>query len=76
MARRFGYCRVSSDGQYLTAQRNALQAAGCDIIREEKVSGSSTAGREQLAILLDFIAEGDTLVVSKLDRLARSTSTC
>ena len=73
MARRFGYCRVSSDGQYLTAQRNALQAAGCDIIREEKVSGSSTAGREQLAILLDFIAEGDTLVVTKLDRLARST---
>ncbi len=55
------------------AQRNALQAAACDIIREEKVSGSSTAGREQLAILLDFIAEGDTLVVTKLDRLARST---
>jgi len=73
MARRFGYCRVSSDGQDLTAQRNALQAAACDIIREEKVSGSSTAGREQLAILLDFIAEGDTLVVTKLDRLARST---
>ena len=73
MGRRFGYARVSSDGQDLTAQRNALHAAGCDIIREEKVSGGSTAGREQLAILLDFIAEGDTLVVTKLDRLARST---
>jgi DNA invertase Pin-like site-specific DNA recombinase len=73
MARKFGYARVSSDGQDLTAQRQALQAAGCDIIREEKVSGGSTSGREQLAILLDFIAEGDTLVVTKLDRLARST---
>ena len=73
MGRRFGYARVSSDGQDLTAQRNALQAAGCDIIREEKVSGGSTAGREQLATLLDFIAEDDMLVVTKLDRLARST---
>ena len=73
MGRRFGYARVSSDGQDLTAQRNALQAAACDIIREEKVSGGSTAGREQLATLLDFIAEDDMLVVTKLDRLARST---
>jgi DNA invertase Pin-like site-specific DNA recombinase len=73
MARKFGYARVSSDGQDLTAQRQALHAAGCDIIREEKVSGGSTSGREQLAILLDFIAEGDTLVVTRLDRLARST---
>ena len=73
MARRFGYARVSSDGQDLTTQREALRAAECDIIREEKVSGSSTEGRQQLAILLDFIAEGDTLVVTKLDRLARST---
>ena len=73
MSRKFGYARVSSDGQDLSAQREALRAAGCDIIREEKVSGSSTVGREQLAILLDFMAEGDTLVVTKLDRLARST---
>ena len=73
VSRKFGYVRVSSDGQDLTAQREALRAAGCDIIREEKVSGGSTVGREQLAILLDFIAEGDTLVVTKLDRLARST---
>jgi DNA invertase Pin-like site-specific DNA recombinase len=55
MGRRFGYARVSSDGQDLTAQRDALRAAGCDIIREEKVSGGSTAGRKQLAILFDFI---------------------
>lgn len=73
MSTKFGYARVSTDDQDLTIQREALKAAGCDIVREEKASGKSTEGREQLQILLDFIREGDTLVVTKLDRLARST---
>ena len=70
--RRFGYARVSSTDQDLTVQREALEVFGCDIIREEKVSGKSRDGREQLSILLDFMSKGDVLVVTKLDRLARS----
>ena len=54
----FGYCRVSSDDQSLDVRRDALKAAGCDIIREEKVSGASRDGRTELAILMDFIREG------------------
>lgn len=69
----FGYARVSSQDQDLTIQREALKAAGCDVVREEKVSGASRDGRTELATLLEFIRGGDVLVVSKLDRLARST---
>lgn len=69
----YGYARVSSGDQDLTVQRNALKAAGCEVIREEKASGKSREGREQLQILMDFVREGDTLVVTKLDRLARNT---
>lgn len=69
----FGYARVSTDDQDLTVQREALKAAGCEIIREEKASGKSRKGRDQLDTLMQFIREGDTLVVTKLDRLARNT---
>jgi DNA invertase Pin-like site-specific DNA recombinase len=68
----YGYARVSTTDQDLTIQREALQAAGCEIIREEKISGTSRQGREELKTLLEFLRQGDTLVVTRLDRLARS----
>lgn len=69
----FGYARVSSDDQSLDVQRAALKAAGCEMIREEKVSGASREGRDELALLMEFARPGDTLIVTKLDRLARNT---
>lgn len=68
----YGYARVSTTDQDLTIQREALKAAGCDVIREEKRSGTKMAGRQELKTLLEFLREGDTLVVTRLDRLARS----
>ncbi len=68
----YGYARVSISDQDLTIQREALKAAGCEIIREEKVSGTSRQGRDELNILLEFLRSGDVLVVTRLDRLARS----
>lgn len=68
----YGYARVSTTDQDLTVQEAALRAAGCDIIRAEKVSGTSRSGREELETLLQFIRAGDTLVVTRVDRLARS----
>ena|SRR6056297_2760820 len=70
----YGYARVSSTDQDVSSQREALKAAGCEIIREEKVSGTSREGREELKTLLEFLREGDTLVVVRVDRLARSLS--
>jgi DNA invertase Pin-like site-specific DNA recombinase len=67
-----GYARVSTTDQDLSIQEAALKAAGCTVIRAEKRSGTSTAGREQLKTVLDFIGLGDTLVVTRIDRLARS----
>ena len=60
------------NSQDLTVQIEALKAAGCDVIRKEKASGTSTKGRTELATILDFIRDGDTLVVTRIDRLARS----
>lgn len=68
----YGYARVSTTEQDLTVQVEKLKAAGCVTIRSEKVSGSSTKGRSELITLLEFIRDGDTLVVTRLDRLARS----
>lgn len=68
----YGYARVSSTDQDVSTQREALKAAGCEIIREEKVSGTSREGREELKTLLEFLRAGDTLVVVRVDRLARS----
>lgn len=67
-----GYARVSSRDQDLTIQKTALEKAGCTIIRSEKASGTSTKGRTELQTILDFAHEGDTLVVTRIDRLARS----
>lgn len=67
-----GYARVSSVGQSLEVQEAALREAGCDKLFAEKRSGRKTSDREQLALALDFIRQGDTLVVTRLDRLARS----
>lgn len=53
-------------------QEQALRAAGCDVVRAEKASGTSRADRNELATLLDFLRRGDTLVVTRIDRLARS----
>ena len=68
----YGYARVSSVDQDLTVQREQLERAGCKVIRAEKVSATSTQGRDELRLLLDFIREGDELVVTRVDRLARS----
>lgn len=68
----YGYARVSSSDQDLTLQEQALRTAGCQIIRAEKVSGTSREGRTELQLLLDFLRSGDTLVVTRVDRLARS----
>ena len=67
-----GYGRVSSVGQSLDIQHEALIQAGCEKVFAEKVSGSSTNDRDQLALALDFVRENDTLIVTRLDRLARS----
>jgi len=67
-----GYARVSSVGQNLDVQLEKLNHYNCDKIYQEKVSGT-TANRVQLKSCLDFLRSGDTLVITKLDRLARST---
>ena len=67
-----GYARVSSTGQDLTVQLDKLQAYGCRRVFEEKKSGT-TANRAELQECLRYLRASDTLVVSKLDRLARST---
>ena len=72
MTSKIGYARVSSTGQDLDVQLAALKAAGCNVIRAEKVSGTSTQGRAELRTILDFIHKGDTLTVTRIDRLARS----
>jgi DNA invertase Pin-like site-specific DNA recombinase len=67
-----GYARVSSTDQNLEIQIAALKAAGCDVIRSEKRSGTSTKGRTELETVLDFLRKGDVLMVTRIDRLARS----
>jgi DNA invertase Pin-like site-specific DNA recombinase len=69
---RYGYARVSTEDQDLSIQITALKAAGCDVVRSEKISGTSRQGRQELDTLLDFLRPGDVLVVTRVDRLARS----
>ncbi len=67
-----GYARVSTTDQNLEIQIAALKAAGCDVIRSEKRSGTSTTGRAELQTVLGFLRKGDCLMVTRIDRLARS----
>ncbi len=67
-----GYARVSTDGQSLDVQLDQLKKSGCTKIFREKVSGA-TQNRPQLTRMLEFVREGDTVTVCKLDRIARST---
>lgn len=67
-----GYARVSTNDQDLTVQLTALREAGCEKIFEEKVSGKTREKRPELASCLAFLREGDTLVITRLDRLGRS----
>lgn len=69
-----GYARVSSTGQSLEVQVEQLRAAGATKIFEEKVSGTSQRGRDQLAAALDYVREDDVFLVTRLDRLARSVT--
>lgn len=67
-----GYARVSTEGQELTAQLEQLESAGVDKVFKEKASGVKE-DRPQLAAMFDHLREGDTVVICKLDRIARST---
>jgi len=66
-----GYARVSTDEQDTAAQQDALRAQGCSVIFEDKASGASKE-RPNLARALDRVGKGDTLLVVRIDRLARS----
>lgn len=66
-----GYARVSTKEQSLDVQLEALSAAGCEKVFSEKVTGT-TSEREELRRCLEFVREGDVLVVTRLDRFARS----
>lgn len=67
-----GYARVSTDDQDLTLQRDHLRATGCNKLFAEKVSGARRA-RPELGRMLDHLRPGDLVIVTRLDRLARST---
>lgn len=67
-----GYARVSTTDQDLSIQEAALTAAGCTVLRSEKRSGTTTNGRTELQTVLDFLRAGDVLMVTRIDRLARS----
>ena len=67
-----GYARVSTTDQDLSLQETALRNAGCEVIRSEKRSGTTTEGRAELQTVLEFLRKGDVLMVTRIDRLARS----
>ena len=69
---KIGYARTSTTDQRLDIQIEVLKLAGCSIIREEQKSGTSLEGRPELKTILEFIHEGETLVVTRIDRSARS----
>ena len=68
----YGCARVSALDKDLVIQRAALKAASCGVVRVGKVSGSQRDARTELHVLLDLVQPGDTLVVTRNDRLARS----
>lgn len=67
-----GYARVSSISQDYETQVERLKQAGCEKVFAEKKTGTKKDGRTALAECLDFLREGDTLIITKIDRLARS----
>ena len=69
-----GYARVSSAGQNLDVQVDKLQKSGCEKIYKEKKSCGSGTQRPELDKALDYVREGDSLVITRLDRLARSVA--
>lgn len=68
----FGYARVSTNQQELNTQIKKLSDAGATKIFNEKYTGTKTVGRSQLELLLDTIKPGDEVIITKIDRLARS----
>lgn len=72
MAEIVGYARVSSAGQSLDIQLDKLKAHGCTRVFAEKRSGRQADSRPELQACLQFVRDGDTLVISRLDRMARS----
>ncbi|AJK86307.1 recombinase family protein [Lysinibacillus sp. fkY74-1] len=70
---KYGYARVSTQGQDLQAQIDQLKAEGCEVIYSEKFTGTTTE-RPEFDKLLASLNEGDTLVVTKMDRFARSAT--
>lgn len=70
----YGYARVSSSSQSLVIQQEALEASGCDVIRSEKVTGTKLEGRSELETIIQFARAGDSITVTRIDRLARSVA--
>jgi DNA invertase Pin-like site-specific DNA recombinase len=70
---KYGYARVSSKNQDLTAQLNSLKENGCEMIFKEKTSGRNREKRQEFNKLIETVQEGDSIVVTKLDRFARSS---
>jgi len=70
---KYGYARVSSNGQDYDGQVEALKAAGCERVHCDKASGKSIDGRREFDKLMKALVPGDAVVVTKLDRLARSS---
>ncbi len=73
MSQTIGYARVSSTGQSLEVQLGKLTKEGCSKVYKEKRSGT-TADRPELKACLDYLREGDKLMITRLDRMARSTN--
>ena len=69
-----GYARVSTTGQSYEIQEQKLREAGCEEVRAEKQSGKTADSRKELQEMLKYVRKGDTVIVTKLDRLARSVS--
>lgn len=70
---RIGYARVSTSDQDLQVQLDRLRSEGCEIVRSEKASGGSRQGRTELETIIQFLRQGDELLVTRLDRLGRDT---
>lgn len=68
-----GYARVSTKEQDIDLQTERLAEAGAEKIFQDKLSGTQASNRAQLQLCLDFVREGDTLIVTRLDRIARSS---